>query len=316
MSFADPLWLLTLLALPAVWLLYRRRRGRAGRYAVRFPAAATLLAAAPAVPAWRRHLPALLVLAAMVPLCAALAKPRVAVSVPVDRASIVLVADHSGSMRATDVEPTRMEAAKRAANTFVDELPARVRLGIVAYADTVDTVQAPDVDHDLTREVIAGQTADGATATGEALRSALGVLDRDRVRVRPPSAIVLLSDGKTTEGAEPVGIAEQAGKDRRVPIYTVALGTEGATLQNPDPDGPPIDVSPDRETLRQIAEVSGGQAFEADDSGNLEGIYEQLGSELGTRTVRREVTAAFAGAGLLLLLGAGIAAGRRPALLA
>jgi Ca-activated chloride channel family protein len=126
-----------------------------------------------------------------------------------------------------------------------------------------------------------------------------------------PSAIVLLSDGKTTQGAEPVEIAAQDGSDRKVPIYTVALGHQGALLDNPT-GGPPIDVSPDRETLREIASVSGGQAFEADDSGNLEGIYEKLGSQLGTRTVKREVTAGFAVAGLVLLLGAGVAAQRRP----
>ena len=309
MSFAEPLWLLTLLAIPLAWLLYRSRRERAGRHAVRFPAVASLLAAVAVVPSWRRPLPALLALAAVAPLSAALAKPRVDVSVPVDRASIVLVADHSGSMNATDVEPTRLAAAQQAANTFVDELPAKVRLGIVTYAGGVDAVQAPDVDHQLTRDVIDGQVADGATATGEALRTALSLLERGGERI--PAAIVLLSDGKTTEGAEPVEIAAQAGSDRKVPIYTVALGTDGALLDNPS-GGPPIDVSPDPETLREIAEVSGGQAFLAEDGGNLEGIYEQLGSELGTRTVKREVTAGFAVAGLVLLLGAGVASQRRP----
>jgi Ca-activated chloride channel family protein len=308
-SFAQPIWLLTLLTIPLVWLLYAWRRGRAGRFAVRFPAVSSLLAAAPAVPAWRRHLPALLAVAAMAPLSAALAKPRMDVSVPVDKASIVLVTDHSGSMMATDVDPTRLAAAQKAANTFVDELPAKVRLGIVAYAGAVDAVQAPDVDHQLTRDVIDAQVADGATATGEALRSALSLFQRENGRV--PSAIVLLSDGKTTQGAEPGQIAAQDGSDRKVPIYTVALGHQGALLDNPT-GGPPIDVSPDRETLREIASVSGGQAFEADDSGNLEGIYEKLGSQLGTRTVKREVTAGFAVAGLVLLLGAGVAAQRRP----
>jgi Ca-activated chloride channel family protein len=308
-SFAQPIWLLTLLTIPLVWLLYAWRRGRAGRFAIRFPAVSSLLAAAPAVPAWRRHLPALLAVAAMAPLSAALAKPRMDVSVPVDKASIVLVTDHSGSMMATDVDPTRLAAAQKAANTFVDELPAKVRLGIVAYAGAVDAVQAPDVDHQLTRDVIDAQVADGATATGEALRSALSLFQRENGRV--PSAIVLLSDGKTTQGAEPGQIAAQDGSDRKVPIYTVALGHQGALLDNPT-GGPPIDVSPDRETLREIASVSGGQAFEADDSGNLEGIYEKLGSQLGTRTVKREVTAGFAVAGLVLLLGAGVAAQRRP----
>jgi Ca-activated chloride channel family protein len=309
-SFAQPIWLLTLLALPVLWLLYRQRRERAGKFAVRFPAASTLLAAMPAVPAWRRHLPALLALAAMLPLSLALAKPKVNRSVPVDRASIVLVTDHSGSMNATDVEPTRLAAAERAANTFIDELPARVRLGVVTYAGAVDAVQNPDTDHDLTRRVIAAQTADGATATGDGLQSAIDLLQRDGRRI--PSPLVLLSDGKTTAGSEPIGVASQEGSEKKIPIYTVALGTPGAVLQNPDPFGAPIDVSPDRQTLRDIAQVSGGEAFQADDSGNLESIYQKLGSQLGTKTVKREVTAGFAIAGLVLLLGAGFAAQRRP----
>ena len=310
MSFAQPIFLLTLLALPALWLLYRRRQGRAKTFAIRFPAAASLLAAVPVVPAWRRHLPALLALAAMVPLSVALARPKINATKPIDNASIVLVTDHSGSMMATDVDPTRLAAAEKAANTFIDQLPARVRLGAVTYAGAVDAVQSPDTDHTLTRQVIAGQTADGATATGDALQSALGLLQRSSTRI--PSAIVLLSDGKTTQGGDPVTVARQAGTTKKIPIYTVALGTPGATLDNPDPFGPPIDVSPDRETLRAIAQVSGGQSFEANDSGNLEGIYEKLGSQLGTKKVKREITAGFAIAGLMLLLGAGIAAQRRP----
>lgn len=310
MSFAAPLGLLALLAIPLSALLYARRRGRARRFAVRFPAAGSLLLAAPAVPAWRRHLPAALALAAMAPLALALAKPQASVSVPIDRASIVLVTDHSGSMNATDVAPDRLTAAEKAANAFVDELPARVRLGVVTYAGGVDAVQSPDTDHDLARLVIDGQTADGATATGDALSAALDLLARGAKGA--PAAIVLLSDGKTTSGSDPVGVAQQAGADKKVPIYTVALGKDGAILQNPDPFQPAIDVSPDAETLREIASVSGGRAFTADDSGNLQGIYAKLGAQLGTRTVKRERTVVFALAGLALLLGAGIAAQRRP----
>lgn len=310
MSFFHPLWLLALLTLPGAWALHRARHGRARRFAVRFPAARTLIAAAPAVPAWRRHLPALLAILAMAPLSVALARPRITRSVPVDRASIVLVTDHSGSMMAGDVDPNRLQAAEKAANSFVDELPARVRLGIVTYAGSVDTVQPPSTDHQRTRDVVGAQSAAGATATGDALKSALALLAREGKGV--PGAIVLLSDGMTTQGADPVPVAAQAGGGRKVPIYTVALGRQGATVPNPDPTQPPIDVSPDRQTLEAIARVSGGGAFRADDSGNLRDIYERLGSRLGTRQVKREVTAGFAVGGLVLLLGSGLAANRRP----
>jgi Ca-activated chloride channel homolog len=309
-SVANPLWLLGLLFVPGIWLLYRHRRDRARHFAVRFPATDTLMLAASSVPVWRRYLPALLALVALATLTVALAKPRATVSMPIDRTSIVLVTDHSSSMTATDVEPNRMAAAQSAANTFVDELPGRARVGIVTYATSVDATQAPSVDHDLTRRVIDGQVANGSTATGDAVATALQLVRSEGGNV--PSAIVLLSDGKTTAGIEPVEVARQPGERKKIPVYTVALGTPGAVLQNPDPYGPDLDVSPDRETLRRIADVSGGEAFTADDSGRLESIYERLGSQLGTRKVKRELTAGFAVAGMLLLLGAGVASQRRP----
>ena len=123
-----------------------------------------------AVPAWRRHLPAALALAALAALVLALAKPQKTVAVPVERASIMLVTDHSRSMSATDVEPDRLSAAQRAARTFINQLPDQVRLGAVAFSDTPDAVQAPSSDHDDARRIVDAQVADGATATGEALR--------------------------------------------------------------------------------------------------------------------------------------------------
>ena len=314
MSFKDPLWLLVLLVIPALWLIYRAQRTRARRFAVRFPAAGTLAAAAPAVAAWRRHLPALLALAAIVPLALALAKPQRSISLPIDRASVVLVTDHSGSMNAADVKPTRIAAVKTAANTFIDELPARVRLGAVTYADSIDAVQAPDTNHKLARATIDAQVADGATGTGDALKSALDLLRREAKN--SPSAIVLLSDGANSSGPQPIGVARQRGASKRIPIYTVALGRQGATLKTGDPFQPEIDVSPDRETLAAVARVSGGQSFSANDSGKLDGIYEKLGSRLGTRKSKREITAGFAAAGLVLLLGAAAAGQMRPSRLA
>jgi Ca-activated chloride channel family protein len=304
-SFSHPLLLLVLLAAPLAWLAYRRQDARARRFAVRFPAASSLAKAAPAVPAWRKHLPAALAVAAIAPLAIALSKPHHTVSVAIEKASIVLVTDHSGSMQAQDVQPTRLGAAVQAAHAFVDKLPTTLQLGVVAYSGGTDAVQAPSADHDLTLRVVDGQVADGATATGDALATALALLHRDKSGA--PSAIVLLSDGATTAGVEPVPVAAQAGRRTKIPIYTVALGTDNATLPNPDPFGPPLDVSPDPATLREIARVSGAQAFQAGDREALNGIYERLGSRLGTRKTQRELTSGFAVAGLLLLLAAGVA---------
>lgn len=317
MTFAEPIFLLALLVVPAALAAHVASRRRARRYAVRFPAAGTLALAASGTPMWRRRLPIALLLAALATLALALAKPQRTVAVPIERASIMLVTDHSRSMMARDVEPTRLAAAKSAAHTFLDQIPRGVRVGVTTYADVPDGTQTPTRDHELVRRMIDAQVADGGTATGDALQVALSTLEReprgddDR---RPPAAIVLLSDGTTTTGRDPVAVAH-AARERKIPIYTVALGTRDATVPNPG-FGPPLSVPPDPETLRQIAEVSGGRAYSAEDDQQLSQIYEQLGSQLGTRNVKREATAAFALGGLLLLLGAAAAsvrwAGRMP----
>jgi Ca-activated chloride channel family protein len=315
-SFATPIWLLGLALVPLALLAYHASRRRGSRYAVRYTAVPALRLAAGAVPAWRRHLPAALALAALAALVLALAKPQKTVAVPVERASIMLVTDHSRSMSATDVEPDRLSAAQRAARTFLNTLPDQVRVGAVAFSDTPDAVQAPSSDHDDARRIVDGQVADGATATGAALEVAIDALKNDKQNgKRPPSAIVLLSDGKTTVPPDPVPVARTAGQ-LKIPIYTVALGTRDATVPNPNPFGTPLLVAPDPETLRQIAQVSGGKAFTAEDSDSLKSIYKTLGSQLGTKTKKKQITATFAIGGLVLLLGAAVSsmrwAGRLP----
>jgi Ca-activated chloride channel homolog len=316
LSFASPNWLFALAIVPLALLAYLASRRNARRYAVRFTAIPAVRLAAGTVPAWRRHLPAALALAALAALVFALAKPQRSVAVPIERASIMLILDHSRSMLATDVEPDRIGAAKRAANEFINQLPEPVRLGAVAYSDSPDAVQAPSTDHDEARAIVDGAVADGATATGDALQVAIDALRRDvQNGKRPPQAIVLLSDGKTTVGPDPVPIARTAAQ-LKIRIYTVALGTRDATVPNPNPFGTPLSVAPDPETLRRIAQASGGRAFTAEDDQELSSIYKTLGSQLGTRKQLKEATASFAIGGLVLLLGAAAAsmrwAGRLP----
>lgn len=318
MSFGQPLMLLALLLVPLALALQVAARRRSRRYAVRFPAAATLALAAGRTPAWRRALPIVLLLGSIAALALALAKPQKTIALPVERASIMLVTDHSRSMLAGDVDPTRLAAAKRAAQTFLDQLPPGVRVGVTTYSDVPDGTQTPTRDHALVRRMVDAQIADGGTATGDALQVALDTLEREPRGAdgrRPPSAMVLLSDGTTTTGRDPVGVAETA-RALKIPIYTVALGTRDATVPNPGFGPPFLSVPPDPETLRKIAEASGGRAYSAQDDQQLSSIYKTLGSQLGTRDVKREVTAAFAVGGLVLLLGAAAAstrwAGRLP----
>jgi len=310
MSFATPLWLLALAAIPLLIALTVARSRRRDRFAMRFPAAATLAAAAVAESAWKRWVPSALALVALVALLFGAARPQRTVRVALQEASLVLVTDHSGSMAATDVTPTRLVAAQGAAKTFVDELPDGVKVGVVAYSAAPDDVRPPSTDHDQAREAIARQRANGGTATGDALATALGLL-RPNSRVRTPAAVVLLSDGATTVGSDPETVAQDA-KRAGIPIYTVALGTEDATVPNPDPLGPPLPAIPDPETLRRVAEISGARAFSAQDSGRLGDIYKALGSQLGSKEETRDITVLPVVAALVLLLAAGgLALGRR-----
>jgi Ca-activated chloride channel family protein len=295
MSFAAPLFLLGLLAVPAGVALHLLAQKRRRRYAVRFPGASVAAVAAPAAPRWRRHVPSALLALAVAGLVTALARPEATVAVPVEQASVVLVTDTSRSMTATDVAPDRLDAARSAANRFLDEAPDELRVGAVAFSDGARVLQPPTTDHEQVRAALAGLTADGGTATGDGLDAALESLEGGERR--PPAAIVLLSDGKQTSGRDAVTVAEEA-RELKVPVYTVALGTPDGVV-----DGF-LRVPPDPEALRQIAQASGGQAFEASDGDQLTAVYERLGSQLGTREETREVTAAFAAAGLLLLGGA------------
>ena len=308
MSFASPLWLAALALVPAALVAYIGARRRSRRYAIRFTALPTLREAAGAAPSWQRHLPAALALGAIAVLSIALARPHTTYRAAIGQASMMLVTDHSGSMAADDVAPTRLLAAQRAANTFIDKLPSKVRIGAVAFSTSPDAAQAPVVDHSAARAVIDQQSAGGATATGDAIELALQLL-RGSDRKHPPSAMVLLSDGAANAGVDAVSAARQAAKDR-IPIYTVALGTPSGVLTSPDPFSPPLAVPPDPQLMHEIARVSGGRTFNAQSADQLSSIYKRLGSELGSVTRKHEVTAEFAIAGLLMLLLAAAASTR------
>jgi Ca-activated chloride channel family protein len=186
-------------------------------------------------------------------------------------------------------------------------VPGKVQVGVVAYSTAPDAVQTPTTDRDPVRQIINAQFPDGATATGDALQTALQAIkeangNSKATGKKPPSAIVLLSDGKTTTGRDPVGVAVAAGQ-AKIPIYTVALGTVDGVVTGPGFGGY-IPVPPDPETLGAIAQESGGKAFTAEDSSRLSDIYKNLGSRLGSKKQRKESVVPFVVGGLILLLGA------------
>lgn len=260
---------------------------------------------APRRPRWRRHLPMLAFALALALLVLAAAKPQRTVAVPVERAAIMLATDVSGSMLATDVTPNRLIAAKRAARAFVDEVPRSVNVGVLAFNDEASVLQSPTRNRTDVRAAIDRLAVSGGTATGDAITSALTALrnvPREGGR-RPPAAIVLISDGTSTDGRDPIEAAHDALR-LRIPIYTVALGTDHGTIRVPGRDGElQVErVPPDPQALDAIARISGGETFTAASTDGLDAVYERLGSQLGRRDEQRQVTTAFAAGGLVLLL--------------
>ncbi|HYZ82231.1 MAG TPA: VWA domain-containing protein, partial [Solirubrobacteraceae bacterium] len=220
-------------------------------------------------------------------------------------AAIMLANDISNSMGATDVSPSRLAAAQKAATRFVSGVPGSVKVGLIQFARRPVTVQSPTTDHTLAKGAIAGlRPGGGGTAIGEAITSALHTLTTlpKQGGKRVPSAIVLLSDGSSNVGPGPVAAAQQAKSDH-IPIYTISLGTSHGTIpvkKHGQTVNAPVPVS--SQELAQIAQASGGKAYTAADSAKANAVYSHLAVQLGHKKVKRELTADVAGGGLVLLL--------------
>jgi Ca-activated chloride channel family protein len=311
-SFGAPLVLLGLIAVPLLALLYwRAERGRRAAAAA-FASPALQPSVAPTRPRWRRHVPLAAMGLAIAALIVAAARPERTVAVPVEQASIMLATDVSGSMTATDVSPNRLTAAKQAGFKFLTQVPKQVNVGVMAFNQVPSVLQNPTRDRAAVSAAIQRMQSHGGTATGEAIATATNVLNRaPGVGLkRPPAAIVLLSDGASTSGRDPVAAAQAAGK-LKIPIYTVALGTSQGTITVKRPQrlggGTSTQrVPPDPRALAEIARASGGQTFTAASAGGLKTVYERLGSQLGKKKEKQQVTSTVAGGGLLLLLGGAV----------
>jgi Ca-activated chloride channel family protein len=286
MSFASPTFLIGLVLIPIALCLYVKGERRPQTFAPK----ALLPSVAPKRAGWRRHGAIAGYGVALTALIVALAKPQATVAVPTEQARVMIVTDRSGSMQATDVKPTRLAAAKKAANTFLDAIPDKVRVGAAAFNQKAEVLQSPTRDHDAVREAIQSIKPAGSTATGDAITAALQDLTG-----KAPAAIVLLSDGKSVRGSDPIAAAQKA-KERKIPIYTVALGTAQGTINDGE------SVPPDPQTLARIAETTGGKAFTASDLMSLDQVYKRLGSQVATERRPREVTSLFAGGALALML--------------
>lgn len=326
MSFDWPVGLLGMLIVPLAIGAYYLVQQRRTRYAVRFTNLDLLANVVEATPGWRRHLPAALYLIALAALVVALARPQMTRSVPREEATVLLVTDVSGSMNATDVEPTRLAAAQKSAHTLVDNLPDKFQIGLITFSTAARVLVAPTVEKDPVHAAIDTLTPKGGTAIGEAILTALDVARPPESREdgasgnggegsagtgRDPEAapviMVFMSDGFNTDGsADPIEAA-QAAKALGIPIFTIALGTAGGTAEVTDSQGRVrrVRVPPDKETLEEIAKITEARYFEAPSADELDAIYEDLGSKIGYDKEEREVTSWFAAIAAAFVVSAG-----------
>lgn len=300
----DRLWLFVLIAAVAVLYVYGTRRRTP--YAARFTQLSLLATVAPKRSTWTRHVPAVLLLIAMSVLTLGFARPEGTVKVPRERATIVVALDTSRSMDATDVSPTRDVAARRAATKFVESLPRRFNVGLVAFNGVSTIAVAPTTDHDQVKEAIGNLTLGDSTAIGDAVFSSLLAITRLPIQATDaeptPARIVLLSDGTNTVGRR-VSLAVDAAKEAGVPVSTIAFGTQEGTVEVNEQR---IPVPVDRRTLRLLAEDTGGTSYVAESGDALSNVYDDIGSQIGTKAEKREISHRFAivGFGLAALAGA------------
>ena len=314
MTFASPA-AFALLALPALLIgayvvMQRRRR----RYAVRFTSVDLLASVAPRRPGWQRHLPAVLLAAAMAMLVTAVARPFASERVARNRATIVLAIDTSASMAATDVAPTRLQAAQQQATKFVNDLPQGLQVGLLTFDRSARVLVSPTTDRSTVLAAIDGLQIGPGTATADALNLALDAIaaaPKAADGSTPPAVIVLLSDGTPTVGtgdltpAQAVDEAAAAAKAASVAVDTIAFGTaEGqVTVQ-----GRTVNVPADTATMDRIASSTDGKAFNAASAGELRSVYDQIGKAVGYDTRRHEVGVWFTVIGLIIAALAGAAA--------
>jgi Ca-activated chloride channel family protein len=329
MSFlwVQMLWaLLVVPALIGVYVLMQRRRQK---YAVRYASLSLVREALGRGPGIRRHIPPAIFLLGLATMLVALARPVATVLLPSQASTVILTMDVSGSMRADDLKPNRIEAAKAAARAFVAKQPAYVRLGVVAFANGASVVQAPTNDREAVLAAIDRLSTQRSTAIGSGILTSLDAIFEEpgakptiagprELGAAPPSAptptpvprgtfapaaIVLLSDGQNNTGPSPLDVIQQA-MNRGVRIYTVGVGSPAGTILRTE--GRSMRVRLDEDTLKRIAEDTGGTYVRADSETDLRDIYENLSTTLIMKPEQTELTAIVTGGAIVLLLISGV----------
>ncbi len=310
MTFLSP-WRLLLLLVPVVVLLgYLAAQRARQRAAVRFSSVDLLASVVPARSGWQRHVPAAALLAALAVLVLGFAQPAAATRTPRQRATIMLALDTSASMTADDVAPSRLAAAQRQAESFVQHLPPGLQVGLVSFAATAQVLAPPTSDRSTVLAAINALQVGTATATADGIQlslDALAAVPPTASGKKAPAVVVLMSDGTPTVGRDGLSPADAAhaaavrAKQQGVPIDTIAFGTSSGTVQV---QGQVVPVPFDPAAMASIATASSGKTFTAQTSGQLKSVYDQIGRAVGYEVHHHEVTAWFTGAGLALAVTA------------
>lgn len=327
MEFQWPVMLWVLLLIPALVVLYILAQRRRQRYAVRYASLSLVREALGRGPGWRRHVPPALFLLGVTAMLFALSRPTSVVTLPNQEGTVILTMDVSGSMRADDLKPDRLTAAKVAARAFVEKQPQGVKLGVVSFSDSAFLVQAPTSDKEAVIAAINRLNTQRGTAIGSALLTSLDALFEDASiegtapyspnqptptplptptpmpkGVYEPALIVLLTDGESNRGPRPLEVVERVAA-RGVRVYTIGVGSlEGTVLRT---GGRAMRVRLDEDTLKAVAQATDGTYFNASTESDLRAIYENLSTQLVFRKQETEITALFTGAAAVLSLLAG-----------
>jgi Ca-activated chloride channel family protein len=305
------LFLLMILGLVGLYIIVQLARQRR---MLRFANMELLESVAPKRPTRWRHLPAILLVAALLLLTLAMAGPTNDVRIPRNRAVVMLVIDVSQSMRATDVSPSRLAAAEEAAKQFADQLTPGINLGLIAYAATATVLVSPTTNRDATKNAVDKLQLADRTATGEGIFTALQAIATVGAVIGggdtpPPARIVLMSDGKETVPSNPNNpkgayTAARTAKDQGVPISTVSFGTPYGYV---DINGQRQPVPVDDRTLKKIAELSGGTAYNASSLPELKSIFTTLQDQIGYETIKGDASGGWLRLGALVLVLAALA---------
>jgi Ca-activated chloride channel family protein len=327
MSFIWPTMLFSLILIPLLVGIYVLAQQRRKQLSANYGNLGILPGSKGRQPGIRRHVPAVLFLMGLSILAVALARPQAVVALPKQEGTIILAFDVSGSMAADDIKPTRLDAAKAAAQAFVNKQPLYVQIGVVAFSDNGLSVQVPTNDPGSVLAAINRLAPQSGTSVAQGITTSLNAISVANSGELPgevysnllqtpsptptpvprgtytPAAIILLSDGENNENPDPLQAAQTAA-DQGVRIYTVGIGSPSGTTVHIN--GFSLHTQLDENTLKQISQITGGTYYNAQNAQDLLNIYNHLDTQLVNKPEKTELTSIFAGASILLMLAGGL----------